>query len=92
MWYAVVMTFFLNECGEGVWSRGICRCTCGDFVCVYLVRIYFLSGSEILFYLVWIYFLSGLYILSIRLGYIFYLARIFLEALSLRSVCGMSFV
>ena len=44
------------------------------------------------FYLVWIYFLSGLDIFSIRLGYIFYLARIFLEALSLRSVCGMSFV
>ena len=52
----------------------------------------FLSGSDIFFYLAWIYFLSGLDIFSIRLGYIFYLARIFLEALSLRSVCGMSFV
>ena len=42
-----------------------------------LVRIYFLAGSDIFF--IWC-------------GYIFYLARIFLEALSLRSVCGMSFV
>ena len=45
-----------------------------------------------IFFLVWIYFLSGVDIFCIRLGYIFYLARIFLEALSLRSVCGMSFV
>ena len=44
---------------------------------IYLVRIYFLAGSDI--FLIWC-------------GYIFYLARIFLEALSLRSVCGMSCV